>query len=99
MALTIWKYPWPTVNCGPGLEAGLNMPEGAEILTAREQGDDICIWARVDPYRAIVKRHFVLCGTGHPTPGPEATYVGTGLLYGGRLVLHVFETSPGGSDG
>lgn len=87
----VFKYEWPLrserVDC-----AVFYMPRDAEILCAREQGDKLCIWARVVIGRDMEQRTFILCGTGHDAPDLEHKYIGTGLLFGGTLVLHVFES-------
>ena len=70
------------------------MPAGAELLTAREQGESICIWARVDTStKDHENRFFHVLGTGHQIlQAPETMrYVGTAMLQGGALVMHVFE--------
>lgn len=88
MPLTVWKYGWDLDP--PNDEMLCDMPQGTQILCAREQGEkSLCIWARVDPAQPMEKRRFVLCGTGHPASG--GSYVGTAMLFGGSLVLHVFE--------
>lgn len=71
----------------------VEMPVSADVLTAREQGDNICVWARVDTEEALmVKRNFCVFGTGHEMPDdPNLRYVGTAMLQGGALVMHVFE--------
>lgn len=73
----------------------VQMPKGAKILTAREQFDEICIWAEVDTDRPNEMRHFEVYGTGHPTPadgiGQSREYIGTAHLEGGALVFHVYE--------
>jgi hypothetical protein len=87
--LRVWKYTWPL----PAMTAAFDMPAEAEILCAREQGDNLCIWACVVEGRRIERRHFIACMTGHEAPDPQCTYIGTVLLRGGALVLHVFETT------
>ena len=64
-------------------------PAGAELLTAREQGDDICVWFRCDPKRPVEMRTVAVCGTGHDAP--SGRYLGSAHLEGGALVFHVFE--------
>jgi hypothetical protein len=84
---TIWKY-----TLTPG--EVVRMPEGAVVLTAREQNDQICIWAEVDPAKANEVRQFEIFGTGHPMPadmGVERKYIGTASLYDGKLIFHVYE--------
>lgn len=83
---TIWKY-----VLSPGMP--VRMPRGATVLHAAGQGDDLCVWALVDPQAPTEERRFDVYGTGHPCPAPEALgrYVGTAHLNDGALVFHVFE--------
>lgn len=87
---TVYKYPLNVEH------PVIKMPLGAEILAVREQGDEICVWAKVDTAQtASALRAFNVYGTGHPiTDSPSAEYLGTAMLMGGRLVLHVFEQHP-----
>lgn len=68
------------------------MPASAEILSAREQGNDICVWAKVDTTDTVqVPRTFHVFGTGHEMPEDQnLRFVGTAILNGGALVFHVF---------
>lgn len=81
---TIWKF-----TLQPQCE--LEMPKGAQILSVREQGEDICLWALVDPAAEKVTRKFCGFGTGHDVPDGDMRFVGTAHLYGGSMVFHVFE--------
>ncbi len=85
--ITVWKYVWPMSP--PTDVATFDMPSGADVLCAREQADQVCIWAKVDSGAPKTTRRFVLCGTGHKAP--DGKYIGTASLYGGSLILHVFE--------
>jgi hypothetical protein len=82
---TIWKYVLQP-------ESVLDMPIGAQVLSVREQGQEICLWALVDPLADKEKRKFVSFGTGHDIPSQPMTFIGTAHLGGGSLVFHVFET-------
>ncbi len=85
MTLTIWKLPLKAADVQE-----IKIPDGALILTAREQGGDICVWFRCDPSRPAKPRTIAVCGTGHPAPSAEeARYIGTAFL--GAFVFHVFE--------
>lgn len=85
MAKTNWKF-----TLQP--ECKVEMPEGAQLLTVREQGDDICLWALVDSDAPMVARRFVGFGTGHQIPEDQAlSFIGTAMLQGGNLVFHIFE--------
>lgn len=81
---TIWKY-----TLQP--ECTLDMPKDAEVLSVREQGEDICLWALVDPNAEKEPRKFVGFGTGHDVPDHPMKFIGTAHLHGGSLVFHVFE--------
>ncbi len=85
--ISIFKY---TLTLDGAL---IEMPIGAEVLTAREQGDQICVWAKVDTTMELKEqRTFKVFGTGHEMPNdPNWRYVGTAMLHGGALVFHVFE--------
>lgn len=71
----------------------IEMQVGAEILTAREQGDQICLWARVDMSQERSEmRAFHVFNTGCEMPNDlDLKYVGTAMFQGGSLVMHVFE--------
>lgn len=82
---SIWKF-----VLAP--QCSLSMPVGAQVLSVREQGDSICLWALVDPSAPLEMRRFIVFGTGHPLPADEPlTYLGTAHLEQGKLVFHVFE--------
>lgn len=94
MKRAVWKFQIPLAQLNADAEVAIAMPMDSEVLTAREQGDTLCVWARVDPDETRkVKRMFAVCGTGHPAPFTD--YVGTGMLFGGSLVLHVFVVPDG----
>jgi hypothetical protein len=85
MGYTIWKSVLKATDV-----QDIDVPEDAELLTAREQYGELCVWFKCDPSKPATKRRVAICGTGHPAP-EGARYVGTGFLSGGALVLHVFE--------
>ena len=82
---TIWKYELKE------LINEIRMPRGAIVLCAREQHNKICIWVEIDDSVTYAKRTFVLAGTGHQKPDGELTYLGTAMLDGGDIVMHVYE--------
>lgn len=90
MMFTVWK-----AILKPADVQEIEVPEDAELLTAREQFNKICVWYKCDPDNPMTKRRIAIVGTGQAAP-EGARYVGTGFLEGGHLVLHVFErvTSP-----
>lgn len=83
-------------------EVKISMPLGAKVLhVAKERGatqDVLCLWALVDTEAPTVPRWFRVYGTGHPLPegaydGTFMRHVGTVLMHGGAIVLHVFEVN------
>lgn len=70
------------------------MPKYAEVLYAREQGDKMYVWARVESENELVPYRFRMAGTGHPLGEPCGKYIGSAHLHGGRLVFHVFAARP-----
>lgn len=65
------------------------LPVGAEFLCAQNQGDEIYVWALVDPQAELYEdRQFLVYGTGQPHEGGK--YLSTVQLLDGALVLHIF---------
>lgn len=85
MPYTIWK-----IALKPAQVQDIEVPADAEMLTISEQFDQICVWFKCDPDKPTTKRRIAMVGTGDTAP-EGARYIGTGFLYGGKLVLHVFE--------
>jgi hypothetical protein len=67
------------------------VPTGAEMLCAREQFEQICVWFRCDPSAPLSARTLAVVGTGNPAPDGGGRYLGTASLRGGQLIFHVFE--------
>ena len=69
------------------------MPKGAQVLTVQDQQGKPQIWALVDPDAELVKRFFLLVGTGTPIKLilSKKDYVGTFQMGSGDLVFHLFE--------
>ncbi len=85
--LTIWKFPLRLTDIQT-----VDMPASAEVLSAGNQFETICLWARVDPTAATTPRTFAIVGTGHAAPPPhEARFIGTVIMSSGAFVWHVFE--------
>ena len=82
----IWKAALQPVDAQQ-----IEVPAGAELLCAREQYEQICVWFRCDPTAPKEKRDIAIVGTGHDAPGNEGRYIGTASLHGGNLIFHVFE--------
>jgi hypothetical protein len=68
----------------------LDMPRGAKSLHVAEQSGHLCLWALVNPAeKTQVPVRLAVHGTGHAFDH-AGVHLGSGLLQGGRLVLHVF---------
>ncbi len=86
MTLAIYKY---ALTPGEDGACAIEMPI-APILHVDVQRDQICLWAM--NLGGPVTRTFWVFGTGHEIPGDlSIEHRGTVLMYGGSLVLHVFE--------
>ena len=84
---TIWKYRLDVAD-----ETSVEMPVGAKVITARDQGSDICVWALVDQGQVQMRaKTFVVVPTGRLIDERGLHYVGTAYIRGGTLVFHVFE--------
>lgn len=84
MKRTVWKTVLKPLDV-----QNLEVPVGSEMLCAREQHEEICIWYRCDPDAKSEKRKIAIVGTGNPTP-EDGRYIGTASLRGGQLIFHVF---------
>lgn len=67
------------------------VPAGAEMLCAREQFDQVCVWFRCNPSAPLAPRTLAVVGTGNPAPDGDGRYLGTASLHGGQLIFHVFD--------
>ena len=84
---TIWKFEVP-----PQETFTANLPKRARFLDVQVQKGAPWMWFLLDPEAEKIERKFVVLGTGHPAPEAEKlTHLGTFQIYGGDLVLHVFE--------
>ncbi len=84
----IFKYPLEVTDT-----QFVELPLGAEILTAQIQGDQLCLWAMVNTLPEAVKknRRIEIIGTGNPVPTGNLKYISTFQMMGGGLIFHVFE--------
>lgn len=72
----------------------VEMPGDSLVLSAREQGDSICVWALCDPASERKLKEFVVMGTGHELPefgDRKIRFIGAANLHGGKMAFHVFE--------
>ena len=84
---TIWKFKLKLLT-----SQLVEMPFGSLLLYIDVQDGVPCLWARVDPEQAMVRRRLITHGTGHPVPESSGDHVGSYMLNDGTLVLHVFES-------
>ena len=70
----------------------LDIPHGAEFLSAQIQQGNLCVWYRCDPAETKVKRYFSIVGTGNDCP-PDWEYISTFQIFQGDLIFHVFVQS------
>lgn len=85
--LTIWKTVLKPLDVQE-----IEVPTGADMLYAREQFGEMCVWYRCDSDAPKERRRIAICGTGHPAPAPAGgRYLGTCALEGGKLQFHIFE--------
>ncbi len=85
----IYKYELAVVDW-----QNISLPSGAKILTIQTQGENVCLWALVDPNAENEIRYIEIFGTGHPILSDRGTareYISTFQLHGGQLVFHAFE--------
>jgi hypothetical protein len=89
-ARSVWKFKVPIGN-RPSFETVM-MPARSEIVHVGNQGDDVYAWAIVDAAETEPeKRRLGAFPTGFHVETQSAAYVGTTELYGGTIVVHVFE--------
>jgi hypothetical protein len=84
----IFRYPLETIDT-----QFIELPLGAEILTAQIQDNQLCLWAMVNtsPDAITKNRRIEIVGTGYPVPAGELKYISTFQIMDGSLIFHVFE--------
>lgn len=86
----IYKYPLEVTDT-----QFIELPLGAEILTAQMQGNQLCLWAMVNSSPDAIKKNrcIEIIGTGYPVPTGDLKYISTFQIAGGGLIFHVFENT------
>lgn len=75
-------------------EQPVALPLGAQILSVANQNDKLVLYALVDAEQTITKDiDIYIHGTGHKVNEKADLFLGTVLLYGGAMVVHVFGDS------
>jgi len=83
----VWKYPLAVTDVQE-----VEMPAGAEILSAQVQDETLCLWALVVPGWEEEPRRIRIVGTGNPFDHETGVkFIGTVQMHSGLLVWHVFE--------
>lgn len=80
---TVFKYPIPISS-----RFILDLPRGATILTAQDQGGNAQLWAEVEPEAPKVTRYLSIVGTGHEVLG-NSKYICT--FQQEPFVWHLYE--------
>jgi len=69
------------------------MPAGAQILSAKNQHGELCLWVLVNENEpSMTQRHIEIIGTGNPIPqdmGIDRKFIDTVVI--NPFVWHVFE--------
>lgn len=81
---TIWKFELEVSD-----EQTIAIPQGAQLLHAGVQGEQLCLWAIVDPNAPTVNRHIGIRGTGHPCEFNIMSHIGTVMMP--PFVWHLFD--------
>jgi hypothetical protein len=87
---TIWRYSWDLSELDDIIVT--KMPSNATVRSAGTKfGNDLCIWAEVEPDNPLESRYFLVRGTGHPFSGREGNFIDTVIYKNYNLVFHVYE--------
>lgn len=71
----------------------IKMPKGAEILSVKNQQENLVLYALVTPDEELVEHRILVYGTGHPIRADifdDFNFVGTVNINSATLVWHVF---------
>lgn len=80
----IYKYRVRTLG-----EQTIRMPSGAQILHVAEVGEDLFLWAKVNPHIPIKDVKLSIYGTGMDIDADNLRHIGTVVTKAG-LVWHIF---------
>lgn len=81
----VFKYPLVIAD-----RQSIQLPEMAEILSVQFQGDDLVLWAAVNPALPRMRQEIVIAGTGHPIDLRGLQFIATAQDPASGLVWHVF---------
>lgn len=83
--MQVWKFEIPTKDFL------VRMPRDARILSAGVQGNEIMVWAKVDPLADPIMRRLPVYGTGHEIDERDQGLPLIDTVFMGPLVFHVFD--------
>lgn len=70
----------------------ISLPENAKIMTVQFQGNQLCLWAMVNPHSYDEYRYIRIAATGEKiTDESDLKYINTVQQFDGELIWHVFE--------
>lgn len=70
----------------------IEIPRDAEILSAQNQNENMCIWVKLKPNAEKIPRIIEIYETGQGIKNPtNLKFIGSVQLDGNSLVLHIFE--------
>lgn len=70
----------------------ISLPENAKIMTVQFQGNNLCLWAMVNPKKDEEYRYIRIAATGEKiTDEADLKYITTVQQFDGELIWHVFE--------
>jgi hypothetical protein len=81
----VFKYDLPLFD-----NVAIHMPLGAQVVKVGTQKGRPFVWALVDPDADIVPHRFALYGTGSDIPEGVEEHIGTLIMMGDDMVIHVF---------
>lgn len=84
MMIAVWKF---TIEPDT---TSIEIPGNCRLLSVAFQGEELRLWAAVDPSSPIRKRRLKVVGTGHEYSNLKGVFIGTAFHPGG-LVFHVFD--------
>ena len=96
--ITIYKYQVESADNFGGLfccSFPIEMPEGAEVLSAKIQHGVLCVWAKVNTEnKQMTTRKIFVIGTGYDIESvidkDDVKFIDTIFLSDGFLVYHIF---------
>ena len=84
--LTIHKFPIDICD-----NQVVEMPVGAQVLSAELQRGSPCLWALIDTDKELTPRRITIRGTGHCCTPSDGRFINTIMMARESLVWHVFD--------